>query len=130
MRRLAFGECRIDGHTHVRVRVIDPSTSKTEETELLVDTGSTYSWIAKSLLRRLDIKPQTEWAFKTVDGRLLKRQIGEAVVECMGERATTMIVFAEESDANVLGVHALEGLRLEVDPTTKQLKRIEALLAI
>jgi len=118
------------GHTHVRVGVIDPSTSKREETELLVDTGSTYTWIAKSLLQRLDIKPQTEWTFKTVDGRLLKRQIGEAVVECMGERATTMIVFADESDANVLGVHALEGLRLEVDPTTKQLKRTEALLAI
>jgi len=118
------------GHTHVRVKVIDPSTSQTEETELLVDTGSTYTWIAKSLLQKLDIKPKTEWAFKTVDGRLVKREIGEAVVECTGERATTMIVFAEESDANVLGVHALEGLRLEVDSTTKQLKRVEALLAI
>ncbi len=118
------------GHTHAKVRVLDPSTSKAEETELLVDIGSTYTWIAKTLLQRLDIKPQTECTFKTVDGRLLKRQIGEVVVECMGERATTMIVFAEESDANVLGVHALEGLRLEVDPTTKQLKRIEALLAI
>jgi len=118
------------GHTRVRVRVLDPSTSRTEETELLVDMDSTYTWIAKSLLQRLDVKPQTEWAFRTVDRRLLKRQIGEAAVECIGERATTMIVFAEESDANVLGVHALEELRLEVDPTTKQLKRIEALLAI
>jgi len=48
----------------------------------------------------------------------------------MREHATTMVVFAEESDANVLGVHALDGLRLEVDPTTKQLKKVEALLAI
>jgi len=68
------------GHMHARVRVKDPSTSKTEETELLVDTGSTYTWIMKSLLHRLGVKPQTEWTFKTVDGRLLKRQIGEAVV--------------------------------------------------
>ena len=33
-----------------------------------------------------------------------------------GERAPTVLVFATEGDANVLGIHALEGLGLEFDP--------------
>jgi len=45
-------------------------------------------------------------------------------------KATTIIVFAEETDNEVLGLHALEGLRLEVDPVTKQLKEVEAVLAL
>jgi predicted aspartyl protease len=32
------------------------------------------------------------------------------------ERATTIVVFAEDGDTEVLGVYALEGLGLEVDP--------------
>ena len=44
--------------------------------------------------------------------------------------ATRIVVFAECEDAEVLGVDALEGLRLEVDPVTKQLRKVEALLTL
>lgn len=118
------------GHTEVKVKIYAPDSSKSEEVELLVDTGSTYSWIPKSILEKLEIKPRGLWKFKTVDGRILEREISETVVECMGERATRMVVFAEEGDAAILGVDALEGLRLEVDPITRQLKKAEALLAL
>lgn len=47
-----------------------------------------------------------------------------------GRRATTAVVFAEESDNEVLGLHALEGLRLEVDPVSGQLREVEAVLAL
>ncbi len=36
----------------------------------------------------------------------------------------------EEGDAEVLGVYALEGLSLEVDPITKELRKSEAILAL
>ena len=39
-------------------------------------------------------------------------------------------MFAEDEDDEVLGVDALEGLRLEVDPVTRQLRKIEVLLAL
>jgi len=45
------------------------------------------------------------------------------------ERATSIVVFAEKADANVLGVHSLEGLGFEVDPTTKILKKVESFAA-
>ena len=118
------------GHTSVKIKLYGPDLSKPEEIELLVDTGSTYSWIPRGILEKLNIMPKGSWKFKTVDGRVLEREISEAVVECMDEKATRMVVFAEGGDAAILGVDALEGLRLEVDPITRQLKKAEALLAL
>ncbi|WP_243677988.1 aspartyl protease [Vulcanisaeta distributa] len=119
------------GNTMAKVRLCNPrDTGKCLELELLVDTGSTYTWIKSSRLRELGIEPTTRWRFRTIEGRIIERDIGEALIECMGERATTIVVFAQENDAEVLGVYSLEGLRLEVDPITKQLKKTEALLAV
>ncbi len=40
------------------------------------------------------------------------------------------MVFAEERDNEVLGLHALEGLGLEVDPETRELRESESILAL
>lgn len=115
------------GHTNVKVKIYGPKNS--EEVELLVDTGSTYSWISGALLEKLGVESKGKKLFKTIDDRHIEREIGEAVVEIMGEKATTIVVFAGEG-TQVLGVHALEGLGLEVDPLTNKIKKSEALLAI
>jgi len=119
------------GHTLAEVKLYNPHDHfKSLKLKLLVDTGSTYSWIKRERLESLGITPITKWRFKTIEGRIIEREIGEAVIECLDERATRIVVFAEKSDAEVLGVDALEGLRLEVDPVTKQLRKVEALLAL
>ena len=122
---------RLDlGHTMAKVTLHSPDMSKSEQIELLVDTGSTYTWVSSATLDRLNVKVKTTRKFKTIDGRLLERKIGEVLVEYMNEKATRMVVFADKGDAEVLGVDALEGLGLEVDPITKQLRKAEALLAL
>jgi len=118
------------GHTSVKVTLHSPDLSKTEQVALLVDTGSTYTWVSSVLLERLGIEAKTVRRFKTIDGRLLERKVGEVMIEYLDEKATRMVVFAEKGDGEVLGVDALEGLGLEVDPITKQLKKAEALLAL
>ena len=118
------------GHTSVTITLCSPDFTKTEQIELLVDTGSTYTWVSDDVLKRLGVQARTVRRFKTIDGRLLERRVGEVMMECMKERATRMVVFAEKGDAQVLGVDALEGLGLEVDPITKQLRKAEALLAL
>jgi len=60
---------------------------------------------------------------------VIERDVGEAELRVLGERAHCPVVFAEETDAEVLGVTALENLGLEVDPTTRQVRRSEALSA-
>ena len=119
------------GHTIAEVKLYNPhDLSKSLELRLLVDAGTTYSWIKRERLESLGIKPVTKWRFKTIEGRIIEREIGEIVIECLNERATRIVIFAEREDAEVLGVDALEGLRLEVDPVTKQLRKVEALLAL
>lgn len=119
------------GHTVAKVKIYNPhDESKSSGLELLVDTGSTYTWIAHSKLKKLGIEPVERVKFRTIDNRTVERYISEAVVECGGKKATTIMVFAEESDNEVFGLHALEGLRLEVDPVTKQLREVEAVLAL
>ena len=119
------------GHTVAKVRLYNPhDLSRCLDLELLVDTGSTYTWVKRGRLERLGIRPMGKRRFRTIEGRVVEREIGEAIVECLGERATCIIVFAEEDDVEVLGVTALENLALEVDPVTKQLKKAEAVLAL
>jgi predicted aspartyl protease len=101
----------------------------TREVELLVDTGSIYTWVAESTLLLIGAKSLGKRNFRTIEGREIVRNVGEAMLEFAGERATRIVVFAEPGDAEVLGVDSLEGLGLEVDPTTKRLKKVEAFLA-
>ena len=118
-------------HTTVKVRLLNPrEPEKCLELELLVDTGSIYTWVKRSRLEELGIKPMGRRRFRTIEGRVNERDIGEAVIECLGERATCIVVFAGDSDVEVLGVTALENLALEVDPVTKQLRKAEAVLAL
>lgn len=118
------------GHTTAVVTLRNSDLSRAEKIELLVDTGSMYTWVPSELLEKLGVEVRTVRRFRTIDGRLLKRDVAEVVIEYLDERATTMVVFAERGDSEVLGVYALEGLGLEVDSLTRELRKAEALLAL
>jgi len=119
------------GYVKARVKLCNPrDESMCDELELLVDTGSTYTWIKREKLARLGVKSTGRRLFRTIDNRTIEREVGEAIVECLGRRATTIVVFAEERDNEVLGLHALEGLGLEVDPVTRELRESESILAL
>lgn len=118
------------GLTKTKIRLYGPDPSHPVEVELLVDTGSTFTWVDAALLRELRVAPAARKPFRTIDGRALERETGEAVLEFDGSRATRIVVFAQKGDAQVLGVDALEGLGLEVDPVTRKLKRVEAFSAV
>jgi predicted aspartyl protease len=87
----------------------------------LVDTGSEYTWVPRSLLEAAGIVPRREQAFMLADGRRLEREVGYALVRTAGAEAPDLIVFAEPGDLILLGVHSLEGMNLKVDPVRKEL---------
>ena len=89
--------------------------------EAIVDTGASYLTAPQSILRELGIEPQERIPFRLADGRRVERSLGEARVRIMGRTATTGIVFAMDSDPILLGSHALEAVRLSVDPWGKRL---------
>jgi hypothetical protein len=90
------------GHTVAVVRVCNPwDGSRCFEAELIVDTGSTYTWIRRERLEAIGVKPSGVRRFRTIEGKTVERNVGEAVIECLGERATSIVVFAEKDDVEV-----------------------------
>jgi len=117
------------GFTHARVGIINPEDrTKSVEIELLVDTGSLYTIVPKSVLGSLGVEPLGSRRFKTADGRLIERGVGEVLTSLLGDRRHTPVAFGEEGDASVLGTTALEIFGLEVDPTTRRLRPATLLL--
>lgn len=116
------------GEVHAKIVLKGPAGAKSMR--LLVDTGSTYSWVRAETLRTLGVRPLARDSFETIENRDVTRRIGEAVVECEGDARTTVVVFARPGDGEVLGLHALEGLGLEVDPHGRRLRKRARLLAM
>ncbi len=97
--------------------------------ELIVDTGSVYTWIPAETLEELDVPKDDFVDFTTIEGRRVRRPVGEALLGYNGVSRHCVVVFGRRGDASVLGVTALENLALEVDPVSRKLRKSKALAA-
>ena len=97
------------------------SPSRVEELELLVDTGASYSWFSRQRVEALGIRPTGRMQFRTIDGRMLEREVAPVFIRSDGHVGGDTIVVAESGDAEVLGAHTLESLGLAADPVQKKL---------
>ena len=118
------------GETVARLRFRGTRRAEPVTLELLVDTGSIFSWIDGRVLKALGVRPARRWQFRTMEGRLVARDVGDAFVENRGDSAPTVVVFATRTDAHVLGLHALESFGLQVDPVSGRLRKARDILAL
>lgn len=88
---------------------------------MMVDTGSEYNWVPRTVLEELGVEPERVDRFETADGRVLERQVGFARLYAGDRSAIAAVVFAEPTDLVLLGAHGLEGLNLRVDLGRKEL---------
>ena len=98
--------------------------------DTLVDTGSEFTWIPRSILEALGIRPERRQGFVVADGRRVERDMGYAIVHAGGTATADDVVFAEDGDFALLGVRSLEGLNLRVDVPRKQLVDAGPVLAV
>lgn len=89
--------------------------------EVMVDTGSEYTWVPRGLLETLGIAPLRSARFRTADGRVLERSIAFANVYAGDTSAPDIVVFADDGDLTLLGARALEGLNVRIDIVSKTL---------
>ena len=90
--------------------------------ELLVDTGSEYTWLPRQVLTDIGVeveKPNRH--FVMANGEIITRDVGYAIVKVNGFETVDEIVFASEGDLNLLGSRTLEGFGAVIDATRKQL---------
>ncbi len=94
--------------------------TKREIPDVLVDTGSEYTWVPASILDDLGIARERTTRFSTADGRLIERPVAFAIVHAGGTSAPDIVVFAEPGDMPLLGARSLEGLNLRLDIIRKE----------
>ncbi len=112
------------GLTRVKVFVRNPKTDVGREVELVVDTGSVFTWINRRVLEEIGVRPRRVRLFKTIDGRVVSKEVGVVTVAYEGYESDVEVVFAEEGDVMVMGVTTLETLGFEVDPVTGKLRYV------
>ena len=86
-----------------------------ETLRLLVDTGSTYTWIPAAMAKRLGVRPRVVRTFDVGRRPFLRRRMGEVEIEILGRRATRIVVFGRPDEGPVIGHETLQGLLLHVD---------------
>ena len=94
---------------------------RSEEIEVLVDTGASYSWVSRSRLADLGVRPTRRMVFRTIERRTIERELAPVFVRVDSYTGGDTVVLAEPGDNEVLGAHTLESLGLTADPVKKVL---------
>lgn len=92
-----------------------------------MDTGSSYTWVPRQLLKRLEVRPQFQREFETADGRVVQRDMAVTMARWDGETMPTLVVFGGDGDAVLLGAYTMEGFSLAPDPVNQQMVRVRPL---
>lgn len=88
----------------------------------LVDTGSEHTWIPADRLEKIGVvREKKDLRFVMVNGELVTRSVGFAILRIGKSFTIDEVVFAEPGDQTVLGARTLEGLNLRVDSARKKL---------
>jgi predicted aspartyl protease len=112
------------GTFHVGCKVVNHTDPKKVAVvkNLLVDTGSDFTWLPAEVLERLGIVPaKKDQQIQMANGQIVTRDVGYAILRVDKYETTDEVVFAQRGDLLLLGARALEGLRVHVDPRRKQL---------
>src|SRR5438067_11325964 len=105
-----------------KVKVSNPERpAEAEEVDVFVDTGAAFSWISRSRLERLGLTSTRSMRFRTIDGRMLERDMTEVRIASNGYSAPDLVVMAETGEMEVIGAHSIEGLGLAADPAQHKL---------
>src|SRR5215467_8614970 len=105
-----------------KLRISNPARpASEEEVDVYVDTGAAFSWILRSRLERLGVTPTRQMSFRTIDGRVLQREMAEVRIASNGYSAPDLVVMAEPGEMEVIGAHSIEGLGLAADPVQHKL---------
>lgn len=119
------------GMFKVAVTLTNPKNSTLLFSEdFWVDTGALYTFVPEDRLEDIGIEPIHVRDLILADGRRDKRLLGEALFSINGleGQITCPVVFAPKESLYLLGVTALENFGVDVDPTSKTLKPIFAVI--
>ncbi len=100
----------------------DGSAEPRRVEQLLVDTGSEYTWLPTEDLERASIAVRKkDLEFVMANGQVITRPVGYAILRCQGFETVDEVVFAQHGDLRLLGSRTLEGFGAVVDARRQML---------
>jgi predicted aspartyl protease len=111
------------GLFRVRGRLTGP-TGRSEDVELLVDTGATLLVVPRSLADQLELVARRSQPVLTAGGQRVEWPVAEVSLSLNESSVTTPCFIAPDGPA-LLGAVALESLFLAADPVAKRLIPVE-----
>ena len=109
-------ECSM-GEVRVPVRISNYSDpDQFWEGDFLVDTGATSSHVPASMLLSIGIEPQFARRIWLADESSIRRPVGAAKYELLGDEYVGEVILSQEGTPPILGLTVLESLGLVVDP--------------
>ena len=92
------------GTFKVKFRIWNPAQpERVEDLEGYVDTGAAFSWISRERLERLGLKPSRRMPFRTIEGRVLERDMAAVYVGSDGYSVPDVVVMAEPGEMSGYG---------------------------
>ncbi|MBI3893134.1 MAG: hypothetical protein HY303_16570 [Candidatus Wallbacteria bacterium] len=90
--------------------------------QMLVDSGSEYTWIPEALLKLAGVKiAKKDLSFQMANGQTISRSVGYAILRGGGFETVDEVVFGQPGDLALLGARTLEGFGARVDSRSKKL---------
>jgi hypothetical protein len=119
------------GTFRVDIEIENPTApgTRVELRDVLVASGAMLSCFPAGVLESLGIERQKLVRLRQVDGSVIERWTGGALVHAAGTSTVDDIVFGESNDLAVLGSRSLSGLNRRIDPVAKQLVDAGPILA-
>lgn len=103
------------------MQIFSAGGDRVETLDALVDTCAFYSQVPGSVLQRLRIFPAGAVEAELADGRAVEEPAAEIRVRIDGLETFAWVTFGPEGVASLMGAHALEEVRLAVDPLRRVL---------
>ncbi len=105
-----------------------PDDAAAAAIDFLIDTGATYTLAPADVLSRLGVKSHRPLTRTLADGSKASREMGGAYFEYQGVGGMAPVLFGQPVDADLLGATALEAMGLMVDPLSRELRSLPAML--
>ena len=94
----------------------------------MVDSGSGYTVVPASLVKKLKLVPSFYREFSLADNRKVKRPVGSAIIRYGNEEIATPVVLGKPGDSALLGALTLEAFGLALDPFQRKIYRANLML--
>lgn len=103
-------------------------TTKQVEEEFLVDSGAHYTVLPLETVKKLDLRPIYVQQFSLADGRLIKRSLGNALIQFEDKELAVPVILGKKDDTALLGVTTLESFGLMLDPFKRRIYHSKLML--